>query len=204
MPMGLTDDELRDVLSRAEEIQRASGPRGESHVEVASVIAAAEDIGLSRYAIERALSERLNLFTSPPAPGALTWARSADGKFYVARVVSASDQDARVRFLRGTEHLVGLDQLRRCAFIPGERVACNWPMWGPWVCTVVAYDPETQHVKLNDGWGYTKGFPISEVWLAPPKAEIRARRRVYLTLLAAGAGVGALVGSVITTLLLRS
>ena len=136
-------------------------------------------------------------------PGTLTWAQSSDGKFYVARVVSVSEQDARVRFLRGSEHRVGIDQLRPCAFIPGERVACNWPGWGPWVCTVVAYDPDKQQVKLNDGWGFTKSFELSEVWLAPPKAELRARTRLHMTLLAAGAGVGALIGSIATALILR-
>jgi hypothetical protein len=201
--MGLTDDELRDVLARAEEIHRASGARADRTTEIASVIGAAEEIGLSRYAIERALAERLHVLTTPPAPGTLTWAQSSDGKFYVARVVSVSDQVARVRFLRGSEHRVGLEQLRACAFIPGERIACNWPMWGPWVCTLVAYHPDTQQVTLNDGWGMEETFAVSEVWLAPPKAETRARARVQATLLAAGAGVGALIGSIITALLLR-
>jgi len=133
----------------------------------------AEEVGLSRRSVERALAERLNLPATPPVVGSLTWARSADGKAHVAEVLSLSQEEARVRFLRGGEHRVTLDELRPCAFIPGERVACHWPMWGPWTCTVIGYDSVNQRVKLSDGWGYTKTFPVSEVWLPPAKADSR-------------------------------
>ncbi|MDP9178308.1 MAG: tudor domain-containing protein, partial [Gemmatimonadota bacterium] len=132
--MRLTDDEFRDVLTRAEEIQRASRHDNEMNAEIEAVIGAAEEVGLARPAVERALRERLAL-SVPPAVGALTFARSTDDKFYVAEVVSISTEGVRVRFLRGGEHLVTLDELKPCAFLPGERVVCNWPWWGPWTCT---------------------------------------------------------------------
>ncbi len=200
--MRLTDEQLRDVLARAEEIERTTRRGDAWNAEVAAVIGAGEGIGLSRQAVERALAERLNLPAALPAAGALVWAQSADGKFYVAQVVSTSEQDAVVRFLRGSEHRVSLDALRPCAFIPGERVACHWPMWGPWNCTVVSYDADKQRVKLSDGWGYTKTFPVSDVWLAPPRDESQARRRAYVRLLGAGAVAGALLGSIVTALLM--
>ena len=62
--MRLTDEELQDVLSRAEEIQRATRHGPEWNSEVAAVISAAEEVGFSRRAVERALSERLNLPTA--------------------------------------------------------------------------------------------------------------------------------------------
>ncbi|MFN0179604.1 MAG: tudor domain-containing protein [Gemmatimonadales bacterium] len=202
--MRLTDEELRGVLARAEEIERAAREGAEWNAELAAVIGAAEEVGFSRQAVERALAERLNLPAAPPVVGSLTWARSADGKFYVAEVLSTSEEGTRVRFLRGSEHRLALDELRPCAFIPGERVACHWPMWGPWTCTVIGYDSAKQRVKLSDGWGYTKTFPLSEVWLARTVADPRAgRKRVYATLLGAGAAVGALIGSIITALLMR-
>ncbi len=203
--MRLTDDELRDVLARAEEIQRASRYGVEMNAELEAVIGAAEEIGLARPAVERAIRERLDLSMTPPAVGTLTFAKSADDKFYVAEVLSISTEGVRVRFLRGSEHLLTLDQLRPCAFLPGERVVCDWPWWGPWTCTVVAYDAVKQRVKLSDGWGYTKTFRVAEVWLPPEKrAEASwARTRVYATLIGAGAGLGALVGSIITALLMR-
>lgn len=202
--MRLTDEELRDVLARAEEIERTTRHGDEWNAELAAVIGAAEEVGLSRQAVERALAERLNLPATPPVVGAVTWARSADGNFYVAEVLSITEGVARVRFLRGSEHSLTLDELRPCAFIPGERIACHWPMWGHWNGTVVAYDAVKQRVKLSDGWGSTRTFPVSEVWLAPARTGASApRRRVYATLLGAGAAAGALLGSIITALLMR-
>jgi len=199
----LSDEELRDVLVRAEEIERATRHGDQWNAELAAVIGAAEEVGLSRRSVERALAERLNLPATPPVVGALTWARSADGKAHVAEILSLSQDDARVRFLRGGEHRVTLDELRPCAFLPGERVACHWPRWGPWTCTVVAYDAAKQRVKLSDGWGYTKTFPVSEVWLPPAKDDQRSAGRRVAALLVAGATAGALIASIITALLMR-
>ena len=202
--MRLTDDELRDVLARAEEIQRASRSGEEMSAELEAVIGAAEEVGLARPAVERALRERFAL-SAPPKIGAQTFARSSDGNYYVAEVLSISPEGVRVRFLRGGEHLVTLDQLRPCAFIPGARVIVDWPWWGEWTCTVISYDAAGQSVKVNDGSGYTRTFPIAEVWLDPPPdtAVSGARKRVYATLLGAGAGLGALIGSILTALLMR-
>ena len=192
------------MLARAEEIERTTRRGSAWDAELAAVIGAGEEVGLSRRAIERALAERLNLPASPPEVGSFTWARSADGKFYVAEVLALVEDRARVRFLRGSEHQLSLDELRPCAFMPGERVACDWPMWGPWTCTVVAYDAVKQRVKLSDGWGYTKTFPVSEVWLAPADAGDKlGRRRLYAILLGAGVTAGAVIGSIITALLMR-
>lgn len=187
------------------EIQRATLHEDEMNEELEAVIGAAEEVGLARPAVERALRERLALPAPRPAVGTLAFARSADGKFYVAEVVSVSTEGVRVRFLRGGEHLVTLDQLRPCAFIPGERVVCNWPWWGPWTCTVVAYDAVKRRVKVSDGSGYTRTFGVAEVWLAAARkaGASGARTRVYATLIGAGAGAGALIGSIITALLMR-
>ena len=203
--MQLTDDELRDVFARAEELQRASRHGPEMHAEFEAVIGAAAEIGLSRPAVERALRERLDLPAALPAPGTLAFAASADGKAYVAEVLSISADGARVRFLRGSEHLVTPDQLRPCSLVPGERVVCDWPWWGPWTCTVVRYDAVSQQVELSDGWGSTHACSLAEVWLAAPRSTggTRAARRRSLWLLGAGAGLGALLGSIVTALLMR-
>jgi hypothetical protein len=201
--MPLTDDELRDVLARAEEIQRTSRQGPEWNAELAAVIGAAQEVGLSRQAVERAIQERLNLPARPPDVGTLAWAKSADGKFYVAEVLATSDDGARVGYLRGSEHQVGLNELRPCAFIPGQRIVCNWPWWGPFTGTLVSYDAVKKRVKLSDGWG-TKTFPIAEVWLAPEKVPLSSRRtRVYVALVGAGVAAGAAIGSVITALVMR-
>lgn len=202
--MRLTDEELRDVLERAEEIQRTSRHGEDARAELEAVIGAGEAVGLQRAAIERALRERLDLAPMPDV-GGLAWAKSADGKYYVAEVMSISADTVRVRFLRGSEHVVAHDEVRSCSFIPGERVAVYWPWWGPWTCKVLAYDASKQRVKVDDGWGSTKTFPVSEVWQAAPRRlEVRnPRTRMYVTLLGAGAGIGALIGSILTVLLVR-
>lgn len=202
--MPLSDQELRDVLARAQEIQGSlrSGPGFTSEVE--AVISAAEEVGISREAVQRALQERLEIPLAPPAPGSLVFAHSANGRYYAAEVVAVEPEGVRVRFLRGSEHRMALDELRPASLLPGARVICDWPWWGPWNCTVIAYDANRQRVKVSDGWGYTRSFPLAEVWLPPRRAEqdaLQARKRVYAKLLGAGAVLGAVLGSVLTLLL---
>ena len=200
--MRLSDDELREVLTRAEEIQQSARSVGTMQSEIEAVIGAGEAVGLDRTAIERALRERFDVAVAPPTPGSLVFAQSADGKFYVAEVVSADVEGARVRFLRGSEHSVTPEQLRPCAFLPGEKVVVNWPWWGPWTCTVISYDAARQKVKLTDGWGYTKSFPISEVWQSNRKPW-GGRMRIAVTWLTVGIGLGAAVATTLASLLLR-
>ncbi|HMG17686.1 MAG TPA: hypothetical protein VK573_03090, partial [Gemmatimonadales bacterium] len=137
-------------------IERATRQGDEWNAELTAVIGAAEEVGLSRRSVERALAERLNLPATPPVVGSLTWARSADGKAHVAEVLSLSKDEARVRFLRGGEHRVTLDELRPCAFIPGERVACHWPIWGPWTCTVIGYAADALRLPTRLRGGVTR------------------------------------------------
>jgi hypothetical protein len=200
--MGMTNDELHEVLARAQEIESAVRDGAEHNAEVSAVIAAAEEVGLSRQSVERALAERLYLPGAPPVVGALTWARSANGNSYVAEVLSTSDDDTRVRFLRGGEDHLPIYELRPIGLTPGEHVVCDWPGWGPWTCTVVGYDPAARRVELSDRWGSKNTFPVSEVWLAPRKPGSASRRRLYATLLATGAAAGTLVGSILTALLM--
>lgn len=203
--MQLSDDELRDVLTRAEEIQHGSRTAGTMQSEIAAVIEAGEAVGLARPALERALRERLELAPAVAlTPGSLVFAESADGKYYVAEVMSTAGDSVRVRFMRGSEHTVTPEQLRPAAFLPGERVMVDWPWWGPWTCTVVSYDAERQLVNLSDGWADARYFDIAEVWQAPRTPSWRSGKvRVYATWLSLGAGIGALIGSAITALLLR-
>ena len=102
--MQLEDDDIRAVLARAEEIQSATTLGSLNSVEMEALIHAAEEVGLTRPAIERALRERLNLPLKPLSMGDLTFAKSADEKFYVAEIVAAAQDGYRVRFLRGGEH----------------------------------------------------------------------------------------------------
>ena len=202
--MGLADDEIRAVVARADEIQRHSPDGPLMRADLEAVIQAAVEVGIPRAAVERALRERLDLPRDPPAVGELAFAKSADGKYYVAEIVSAAVDAFRVRYLSGGEATVALDELRPCSFRPGERIVCAWPWWGPWTCTVLSYDASTRRVRVSDGWGETRDFPIAEVWLNAPRTQATgtpSRTRIYATLLGAGAALGAIVGSVLTAVL---
>ena len=204
--MGLTDEEMRAVFERAEEIQQASQDRNELSAEVENLIAAAAQVGLTRSAVEQAVRERLHVTVEPPAVGSLVFAQSEDRKFYVAEVLASSGEQAAVRFLRGSQHVVTLDQVRPCTFLPGQKVMVHWPWWGPWKCTVVHYDEQGRWVKLSDGWSETRMFPIAEVWLSPPRAttDVSVRRRVYAKLVGAGIAIGGLIGGALTALLIKA
>jgi hypothetical protein len=202
--MRLADDDIREVLARAVEIQSTTLQGEALNAELEAVIQAAEEVGIARPAVERALRERLNLPLKTPAAGDLVFAKSADEKYYVAQVTAMSP-DVRVRFLRGSEHTVSLDELRPCSFLPGERIVCPWPWWGPWTCTVLSYDEAKGRVKVSDGWGDTRVFPIADVWLNATRKSNTGRQnraRVYATLIGAGAAVGGIVGGVLAALLM--
>jgi hypothetical protein len=202
MAVRLTDQELRKVLARAEEIERAAQQGDNRNIELDAVIGAAEEVGISRHAVEQAMTELLDVPSDLPVIGSLVWARSVDNKFYVAEVVSVSEQAAGVRFLRGSEHQLPLSDLRPCAFAPGERVVVDWPMWGEWTCTVLAYDEEDGRIKVSDNWGSTKTFNIEDVWLSKVRSDPRvARRHIAVKLIGYGVAAGAAIGSIITALL---
>ena len=199
--MRLADDDIRDLLARAEEIDRSlNGDAMRAELEL--VMQAAEEVGISRSAIERALRERLDLPHLAPTVGDLVFAQSVNGKFYAAEIVAAKPDGMHVRYLSGGEDTVTLEQLRACSFRPGERVAVQWPWWGACTCTVVRYDAAAQRVTVDDGWGETRAFPIAEVWLAAPRRSPfgRTRARMHATLIGVGALLGAIFGSIITAL----
>ena len=195
--MSLNDEEIRNVLARATEIDQSAAA---SRDDIEILMQAAEDVGIPRAAIERALRERMILPPNPPTIGQLTFVRSADDKYYVAEVLKASSEDFTVRFLRGSEHTVRLDDLRPCTFLPGERVVVNWPWWGPWTCTVLGYDMHERRITVTDGWGEIRDFPVSEVWLTQRTGSPSRKTRLWAAL-AVAAAAGAAIGSVLTSLL---
>jgi hypothetical protein len=204
--MRLTDDELRDVLIRAEEIQQSSRTGRATDAEMRAVIHAAEEVGIERAAVERALRERFELPIEAPRVGQRVFARSADDKYYVAEVLSATPTEVRVRYLQGSEDTLAPDEVRPCTFRPGEKVMVYWPWWGPWSCTVISYYADAKRVEVTDGWGSEKTFDIAEVWLEPrkkPASASRSKTRIYITLMGVGSGIGAPLGSALTWLLVR-
>ncbi len=203
--MRLTDEQVRRVLARAEEIGDAQLPSA-INAEIDAVVEAGMAVGLPRAALERALREELNLPARSPVTGDLVFARSTDERYYAAEVLSVAREELPVRFLRGGEHSVTPDEVRPCRFLPGERVVVNWPWWGEWTCTVESHDAERQEVTVSDGWDSSKAFPIAEVWLARRKKSVsfgggRDVRPILMRV--AGLGATSLVTAFVIWLLMR-
>lgn len=199
----LEGTQLREVLARAEEIHRQSSG-GAVQTDIDAILAAAEEAGLPREAVNQALQERFGVAARPPAVGERVFARSTDGKFYLARVVSLDSALAHVRFAQGTDHRIPLSDLRPFSVMPGQKLVCPWPFWGAWTCEVISFNAETDTVRVSDGWGSEQTFPISEVSLPKDKPsgpnELRHRIAVYALTAAASGGA---IGAVLTWLLMR-
>jgi hypothetical protein len=58
---------------------------------------------------------------------------------------------------------------------------------------------------LSDRWGSTTTCRAEDVWLEPQKQSksLTPRKRAYATLVGFSVGVGAILGSIITALLMR-
>jgi hypothetical protein len=196
--MPLSDEEIRALVARAEQLQRSSEPDG---AETEALVRAAEDLGISRSAMEQALQERRASLLRP-AVGDVVFAKSSDEKFYPAEVVGAGRHGYEVHYLRGGQSVVTADELLPPPTLPGARVTCPWPGWGAWTGTVLSYDAAAGTLTVSDGWAETATFPLRDVWLVPRTAERLRRRRVYAALLGVGAAIGAATGALVTALIM--
>lgn len=162
-----TEQQVREILARAEQIHL--GAANEQESDTKALIKAAEEAGLPREAVEQALRERLDTQTPNLTPGEFVFAPSTDGKLYVAEVKSSGSNTTTVQFLIGSELSVPSSQIQPAVFLPGSKVKANWPHWGWWTCTVLSFDKPNRLVRLSDGWGTEKTFPLTEIRLDPPK-----------------------------------
>ncbi len=162
-----SEQQIREILARAEQIHLGASEEQESDSK--ALIKAAEEAGLPREAVEQALRERLEAETPNLNPGEFVFAPSADGKLYVAEVKSSNSVGTSVQFLNGSELTVSAAQIQPAKFLPGSKVNANWPHWGWWQCTVISFDKPNRLLRLSDGWGTEKTFPLAEVRIDPPK-----------------------------------
>ncbi|ARU41318.1 hypothetical protein CCB80_09300 [Armatimonadetes bacterium Uphvl-Ar1] len=157
---------IREILRRAEEIH--IGAPQQDDTEAKAIIKAAEEAGLPRAAVEQALQERLAQVQATTTPGEFLFAPSADGKLYVAELISSNGATTRARFLNGSDISVPTSQTQPANFLPGSKVYANWPSFGWWNCTVISFDKSNRLLRLSDGWGNEKSFPLAEVRINPP------------------------------------
>ena len=135
------------------------------------------------------------------------FAKSADGYFWVAKVLEINGPSVRVRFLNAGEMQVGVADLRNCTFLPGQRVMCMWPDYGWWTSIVQSYDEDSGMIRASDGFGTDGTFKISEIRMTAPKMkktiELGTTSRINIALIAVSAFGGGVVGAAITWLLMR-
>ena len=197
--MHLTSEQIAAILARAEELRDASQLQ-EFHPDIEAVIQAGEEVGLPRFAIEKAVREQLKLPARRVEKGDLVFARSSDDRFYAANVLSSTAEEVRVEFLRGGEHDVAPTDVLHARFLPGDKVVVNWPWWGAWTCTVEGYDAQKQKVTVNDGWDTVRTFPVAHVWLNKGKSATTMSRGGLILRVAGAAAIG---GGILAMILTR-
>lgn len=187
---------MTEVLQRAEEIQRQEQAKIEWTQELQQWVGAAEEAGLSRKALEQALRERTAFTGAEPAAGELVFAKSTDGRFYIAKLIDYSEGGGTVEFINGGRCQLSVRDMRPLNLVPGSKVECDWPNWGWWNCTIVSYNHEMNTIQANDGWGQTRVFPLSEIRIRgeePKRGHFWDRYGVAVGSLITGGGVGALI-----------
>lgn len=198
MSQKFDEQAIREILRRAEEIH--IGAPQQDDTEAKAIIKAAEEAGLPRAAVEQALQERLTQSQPTTTPGEFLFAPSADGKLYVAEVVSSNGATTQARFLNGSDISVPTSQTQPANFLPGSKVYANWPSFGWWNCTVISFDKPNRLLRLSDGWGNEKTFPLAEVRINPPVQTNSKLQRdliyiwdIYKMQIVIAAGVGLFV-----------
>lgn len=163
------ETEIREILRRAEEIHVGGSQEQESEADSKALIKAAEEAGLPREAVEQALQERLQQTAAPNTPGEFIYAPSTDGKLYVAEVISSQNGTITAKFLNGSETTFPASEAQPAHFLPGAKVQANWPNFGWWTCTVLGFDKPNRLIRLTDGWGTEKSFPLADIRYVPKK-----------------------------------
>lgn len=168
----LNENEVKSILQRAEQIH--NGANSDNDSETAALLRAAEEAGLPREAVELALQERLSTEPLQCEEGDLVFAPRSDGIMYVAQVVLAKSSVIKVRFSNGSELTLPDEKVVKADFQIGAKVQAFWPVHNWHMSTVIAFDKAEGTVKLADGWGFTKSFPLSEIRLPRQRNMLRS------------------------------
>ncbi len=191
----LTQDELNEVLRRAQQIQDVTA---QPAPDLEEYVNAAEEAGISREATLQALRERLGYPVDTPLPGNLVFARSADGHFYIGKLERVDGQKATVKFLNGSVVPVTQGDLREITLGPGQKVNYFSPSTAMWLnAPVVRVNMEAMTATVNT-WGTEETVPLEKVRLLTTQIGTVARQaNVWLgsVFMAVGTGVvGFLLG----------
>ena len=189
-------NEIRQLLTRAQEIQTQQLTGQEAETEVDMIVSAAQETGLSREAVMQALRERTNLSDRPVEAESLVFALGGGKHYHAAKVRRVEDGLVTVKFLSGAEVSLPRIQIKPFNMIPGQKVSCPWPDWGWWNSTVLSYDDENQMVYVTDGWGDNQTFHLSDIRIGPDNPPRTGKTTLWLAFTAlalTSGGIGALL-----------
>lgn len=190
----LTEEQVREVLTRAEQIHLGEDLSADS------ILKAAEESGLPREAIEQALRERFEHLEAPPQVGDIVFARSGDGNYYIAKVQKAEGDRVGVEFLAGGRKELRLEDLIAASFTPGQRFTVDWPGWGWAAGRLLSYNAKSQKVTMQ-GWAEQKTLPLKSIRLDGNRAG--STRGQAMAIWIGGMISGGVLGAVLTWLLMR-
>lgn len=203
-PLELHDDEVRAVVQRAHEIDQQTQSMVAARAEVEQYLRAAEEAGLSRDATLQALRERLDFPLTHPEPNQIVFAKSGDGRFYLARVQAVGPVGVEVRYFNGAEATLPVTDLQPLNLSPGTKLEYQSGSWSMWVTgEVMNYNRDANSVTMNY-WGQHETVTLDRVRISPPKAgqwDATAQAWLWGTLI--GLASGGAIGWLITFLAMR-
>ena len=198
------NQELGEVLRRAQEIQDQTQLMLEPRPDLRAYVDAAEEAGIERDATMQALRERLSFPAEMFKPGEWVFAKSADGFFYVALLMSLEGRKATVQFLTGSDHMCDGNDLRLFSLTPGQKIGYfdkGSGMW--WEGRLESFNRLSKSVTVTQ-WGEQSTLPLEKIRLPKVVEDVplTMRARMWAIGIACTLG-GGVAGAILMKLLMR-
>ena len=196
----LDETALNEVVRRAQEIQDQTHLMLEPHPDLEQYVQAAEEAGIDRDATMQALRERLSFAAELFREGELVFAKSADGFYYVAKLLEIEGRKTKVQFVTGSDHHCDAADLRLFSLTPGQKISYHDKgsgMW--WEGRLERFNRDSKSVTVNQ-WGDEQTLPLEKIRL--PR-DVQVLPMSYQAKLWAVGIASALSGGVIGALLLK-
>ena len=163
----------------------------------------AEEMGVPRDAMRQALNERFAFLEETLNEGDFVFAKSGDENYYVARIDKVVESGAHVKFLNGSEAVVGLHDLRKASFTPGSSFEFHSKEIAMYIKgRCVQYNSEDQTVTVS-GWGEEHTVPLSKLRIRKEKSPSKSDARFLALMIALSAVAGGGIGAAIMYLVSR-
>jgi hypothetical protein len=200
----MRQDELHEVLTRAQEIDAGKGQTIEGNPEYDGLMQAAEEVGINRDSVLQALRERIGVKQEPFEPGEVVFARVPDGSYYPGTVIEEKDGMVNVDFLSGSKGEVPVTAVKKFQALPTQPIECQWKFLGWRPSIILKYDPKDQMAKVAGPMGRTQWCVLHELRMAADadSAEQASPKTNWLVLAAIALGSG-LLGSLLMWLVVH-